>query len=109
MRCLCFGSGRTSEGKEFRDRIALAIGMTVPEAHEAGLLPAQVTPGLRESDPVTLEVCHQAMIELGVSVLSNRQRPDLRFGSVEKAKEAVEHLIQQLPGSEPVGNVTQED
>lgn len=96
------------ESKEFRDRIALAIGLTVPEAHEAGLLPVKVTTMLRKSDPVTQEECRAAMIEMGGSVLSNPQHPELRFATLEEADQAIQHLIERLPGSEPVWNATQE-
>src|SRR5262249_32378380 len=50
------------EGKAFRDRIALAIGLTVPEAAESGLLPFQILTALRRGDPVTREQCREAMI-----------------------------------------------
>src|SRR3954466_4490552 len=36
------------EGKEYEKRIALAIGLTVPEAYSSGLLPYQVIPLLRQ-------------------------------------------------------------
>src|SRR5947207_6681780 len=35
-----------AEGREYRDRIALASGLTVPEAHAAGMLPYQVIPAV---------------------------------------------------------------
>src|SRR5258708_10837394 len=44
-----------AEGPESRDRIALASGLTVPEAHAAGMLPVQVFPAIRKGDPVTLD------------------------------------------------------
>src|ERR1700747_3503548 len=46
-----------AEGRDYRDRIALASGLTVPEAHAAGMLPYQVFPALRQSDPVSLAEC----------------------------------------------------
>jgi len=42
-----------AEGREYRDRIALASGLTVPEAHAAGMLPYQVLAAGRKDDPVT--------------------------------------------------------
>src|ERR1043165_6723138 len=39
-----------AEGREYRDRIALASGLTVPEAQAAGMLPYQVIPALRKGD-----------------------------------------------------------
>jgi hypothetical protein len=96
------------EGDEFRDRLALVIGLTVPEAHGEGLLPVQVVTALRESDPVTVEQCHDAMIKLGASVLSNPQKPALRFTTEEEAKQCVRQLVEELPDSEPVWVVNQE-
>lgn len=96
------------EGDEFRERVALAIGLTVPEAHGAGLLPVQVATALRASDPVTGEQCRDAMIELGASVLSNPEQPVLRFATIEEADQCVRQLVERLPGSEPVWVVTQE-
>src|SRR6266436_10376455 len=52
-----------AEGRDYRDRIALASGLTVPEAHAAGMLPYQVIPALRRGDPVTLDQCRRALIE----------------------------------------------
>src|SRR5437588_9629452 len=44
-----------AEGPEARERIALASGLTVPEAHAAGMLPYQIITALRRTDPVTFE------------------------------------------------------
>jgi hypothetical protein len=41
-----------AEGAAYRDRIALASGLTVPEAHAAGMLPYQIIAALRKNDPV---------------------------------------------------------
>lgn len=96
------------EGEAFRDRVALAIGLTVSEAHETGLLPFQVTTALRASDAVTAEECRDAMIEFGASVLSDPDRPVLRFATVEEAEQCVQQLVKRLPESEPVWIVTRE-
>src|SRR5438552_4170964 len=66
------------EGKEFRERIALAIGLTVPEAYESGLLPYRVTTALRKGDPVTPEQCAEAMLTQGASLLFDPKKPQLR-------------------------------
>src|SRR5438045_3177429 len=42
-----------AEGKDVRQNLALAVGLTVPEAYEAGMLPFQVIPLLRKGDPVS--------------------------------------------------------
>ena len=96
------------ENLVFRNRIALAIGVTVPEACESGLLPVQLTMALRDGDAVTLEQCYRAMLEAGASVLSDPKRPQLRFASVEQAEECRRRLIEQLPGSKPVWVISQD-
>src|SRR5687767_3403301 len=40
-----------AEGSEAKERIALASGLTVLEAHEAGLLPYEVIAAVRKGDP----------------------------------------------------------
>lgn len=58
-----------AEGPESRDRIALASGLTVPEAHAAGMLPYQIIAALRKGDPVTHDQGKQAMLDEGGSLL----------------------------------------
>jgi hypothetical protein len=88
------------EGREFRDRIALASGLTVPEAHEYGMLPYRVLPALRKGDPVTAEQCARAMLEQGASLLLDPKKAQLRFATEEQANACVERLGRVLPGSE---------
>jgi hypothetical protein len=97
-----------AEGRGYRDRIALASGLTVPEAYGAGMLPFQIIPALRRGDPVTPEQCRQAMLEEGASTLLAADKPQLRFSSEEEAEAARRRLIRRLPDSEPVWVVTQE-
>jgi hypothetical protein len=94
------------EGKEFSDRIALAIGLTVPEAVEMGVLPFQIAPMLRKDDSVTLDQCRTAMIALGASTLHDPEQPQLRFATREEAEACVQQLSKQLPGSGPVWLIT---
>ncbi len=54
-----------AEGKEARDPIALASGLTVPEATAAGILPFRIISGLRSSDPIRPEEVEAAMTEQG--------------------------------------------
>jgi hypothetical protein len=96
------------EGQAFRDRIALAVGLTFPEARESGLLPFRITPAVRQGDPVTLGQCVEAMTRLGASTLDNPARPLLCFASVDEAEACVRRLRQELPGSEPVWIIQQE-
>jgi hypothetical protein len=95
-------------GKASLDRVAVAAGLTVPQAYAAGRLPIQVTTALRTSAPVNLQQCHQAMISLGASTLSNPDRPVLRFGTVQEAEECVQQLVKDLPGSDGLWTVTQD-
>jgi hypothetical protein len=97
-----------AEGRDFRARIALASGLTVPEAHAAGMLPFQIIPALRRGDPVTPEECRRAMIDEGASTLLGSERPQLRFASAEDAEAARSRLVQRLPASEQVWVITQD-
>lgn len=94
------------EGKEYRDRIALCVGLTVPEAREMGLLPFQIQPALRKGDPVTAEQCREALLAEGASPLADPDQPELRFATLEAAQTAVQRLAKRLPGSEPVWLIT---
>jgi len=96
------------EGGDYRDRVALASGLTVPEAYSIGMLPFQIIPVLRKSDPVTPEECLEAMIQEGASVLMSADRPQLRFTSLEDAEAAMRRLVQRLPSSDQVWAITQE-
>lgn len=87
-----------AEGAEVRKRIALAIGVTVPEAADSGLLPYQIQPLLRRSDGVTAEQCNQAMLEQGASLLRNANIPELRFSTLDEADRALQRLNDNLPG-----------
>lgn len=91
-----------AEGRDYRNRIALASGLTVAEAHAAGMLPYQIIPALRSGDPVTSEQCRQAMLDEGASTLLNPNAPQLRFPTEEEAEACRKRLTQRLPGSEPV-------
>ncbi len=97
-----------AEGKAFRDRIALAIGLTVPEAFEAGLLPFRITTALRRGDPVTAEQCREEMIAQGASVLLDPVKPQLGFTTEQEAEACRQRLIRQLPGSEPIWIIAKE-
>src|SRR5262245_4005480 len=72
-----------AEGRSYRDRIALASGLTLPEAYAAGMLPFQILPALRQGDAVTAEQCRQALIEEGASTLLASDKPHLRFATEE--------------------------
>lgn len=97
-----------AEGKEFRDRIALPIGLTVPEAHASGLLPVQILPALRPGDPVTLHQCYEAMKAEGASTLLEPDTPRLWFATEKDAEDARARLVGRLPQCEPVWLITRE-
>jgi hypothetical protein len=97
-----------AEGAESQDRVALASGLTVPEAHAAGMLPYQVMPALRKGDPVTPDQVRQAMLEEGASQLMDPRAPQLRFATEEEAEAARRRLIQRLPASEPIWIINRE-
>jgi hypothetical protein len=58
-----------AESPDFRNQIALANGLTVPEAHAAGMLPVQIITALRSTVPVTFDECWEAMLAEGASRL----------------------------------------
>jgi hypothetical protein len=97
-----------AEGRGYRDKIALASGLTVPEAYAAGMLPFQIIPALRRGDAVRPEQCRQAMIEEGASVLLAADKPQLRFATEDEAEAARKRLAQRLPDSDQVWVITQE-
>jgi hypothetical protein len=96
------------EGREYRENIALASGLTFPEAYAAGMLPFQVIPAVRKSDQVTPEQCRQAMIDEGASTLLGADKPQLRFAMAEEAEAAVSRLSKRLPNSDEIWVVAQE-
>jgi hypothetical protein len=97
-----------AESKESRDRIALSIGLTLPEAHASGLLPFQILPALRKGDPVTPAQCREAMLAEGASMLLDPDNPQLRLATEEDAQTCRQRLTKRLPGSEPVWVITRE-
>ena len=97
-----------AEGRDYREKITLASGLTLPEAYAAGMLPFQIIPALRKGDPVTPEDCRQAMIAEGASTLLSPDKPQLRFATEEEATAAVLRLVRRLPKSDPIWVVTQE-
>jgi hypothetical protein len=97
-----------AEGREWRERIALASGLTVPEAHAAGMLPYQIITALRRTDPVTFEQARQAFLEEGASQLLNPQALQLRFATEEEAEACRRRLIHRFPGTDDVWIINRE-
>ena len=87
--------------------VALASGFTEPEAAESGLLPFEVRPLLRKTDPPEWHTgCRQAMFDLGASDLWKKGQPRLRLPTEELAAEYVRELSTRVPGSDDVWTVT---
>lgn len=99
---IILGAYEQAEGIQGREKIALASGLTVPEAASAGLLPFRVIPGLRKTDPVKPEQVIEAMMEQGASNLTKPDGPQLRFATEEEAEACIQRLVKKLPASEPI-------
>jgi hypothetical protein len=97
-----------SDGKEYRARVALASGLTVPEGVAAGVLPYQIITALRKGDKVTFEQCSEAMLAEGASQLFGPSVLQLRFPTEESAEACRRRLIKKLPGSDEIWMVTRE-
>ena len=97
-----------ADGKEYRAQVALASGVTVPEATAAGMLPYQLIPALRRSDRATADECRDAMIAEGASRLFAGGLIQLRFPTEDSAKACRQRLIAALPASEEVWIVNRE-
>ncbi len=89
----------TALGDAYRQKIKLALGMTVPEAIEVGLLPFQIIPARRKDGDPSHEECRKAMIDAGASLLTGEDRPQLRYATIEDAEAAIERLQETLPKS----------
>lgn len=94
--------------KDNRARIALASGLTVPEATAAGMLPYNVFPALRTSDPVTPQECRDAMLMEGATELIEPGRVQLRFATEEQADASKKRLVEKLPNSADIWCITRD-
>jgi hypothetical protein len=97
-----------ADGKDYRAKVALASGLTFPEAVAAGMLPFRIIAALRKGDPVTLEESWDAMRAEGASSLIETSSPQLRFPNEEAAEACKERLIKRLPASENIWLITRE-
>jgi len=96
------------EGRDFTQTIVLATGYTIPEATASGMLPFQIITARRRDDSVTIEQLRDAMIAQGGSILQNPHRPQLRFATLSDAEDCLRRLIERLPDSEQIWQVTQD-
>jgi hypothetical protein len=97
-----------AEGRGTRERIALVSGLTVPEAHAAGMLPYQIITALRRGDPVTSEQAREAFLEEGASQLANPNALQLWFATKDEAEACRQRLLRRFPGTEDVWIINRE-
>ena len=97
-----------AEGATYRDRVALASGLTVAEAHAAGMLPFEVIAAVRKGDPVTTDQALQAMLDEGATELEHWRKVHLRFATQEEAESSRQRLIRRFPGSDEVWIINRE-
>jgi hypothetical protein len=97
-----------SDGKDYRARVALASGLTVPEGVAAGMLPYQIITARRQGDKVTFEQCWDAMLAEGASQLFGPKVLHLRFPTEEAAEACRKRLIKRLPSSDEIWIVSRE-
>lgn len=97
-----------SDGRDYRAKVALASGLTVPEGVAAGVLPYQIITALRKDDEVTLEQCHAAMLAEGASQLFGPNVLQLRFPTQESAEACQKRLVDRLPNSDEIWLVSRE-
>jgi hypothetical protein len=97
-----------SDGKDYRAKVALASGLTVPEGVASGMLPYQIITALRKEDQVTLEQCWTAMLAEGATQLFGPKILQLRFPTEESAEACRQRLIRRLPNSDEIWLVSRE-
>jgi hypothetical protein len=89
------------------DRIAVALGLTFPEADAEGVLRYEVVPGIRRHNPIPVEQCFDAMRSLGASTLRDSRRPQLFYPTMKHATAAIGRLDELLPGSRDVWTIAE--
>jgi hypothetical protein len=97
-----------AEGAEARNRIALASGLTVPEAHEAGMLPYEIIAALRKGDPLQWFDAANALKAEGGSRLFHPLEVKLLVATQEEAEASRKRLIERFPGTEEVWLINRE-
>jgi hypothetical protein len=97
---IVLGAFEQARGEEFRKRILFALGLSVPEAVENGLLPYAIVDKARAAAPGEIDRVRQAMIDEGASVLENPLRPLLRYPTLEDAEAGLERLRKDLGSSD---------
>jgi hypothetical protein len=80
---------------EKKDKIALPLGVTYQEAMEQNLLPYAVVPMMRKNE-ISAESLKTAVQKCGGFILE-KGKTELRFPTMEMAKEAHQRLVDELP------------
>jgi hypothetical protein len=88
-----------AHGEDTRRKITLAIGVTVEEAVDLGLLPFKVLSARRRDESPSPEAYRKAMTEAGGVIISGDEGLQLRFATLDDAAAAMEALEHRLPGS----------
>lgn len=85
--------------------IALASGLTVPEAINAGFLSFQVIPVVRSTDKITKSQCFELMKSYRASTLLTAQWPLLFFATEAEATKMIKILVEKEPDSRDVWTI----
>ena len=86
-----------AEGREQREQIVVAHGLTVPEAADMGWLPTRVVWSPMLMEPAVKEKFAEAVRAEGASWLRKELAPELRFRDDSDALTAIERLERKLP------------
>ena len=96
-------------GAKEKERVAFAVGLTVPEATEVGKLPYTIMPSLRRTDAISQEQVRRAVTDMGGEILENSDFPAvLRFATLADAEACRRKLIERLPDTDAIWNIAQE-
>lgn len=87
-----------AEGKSYREKIVSAVGYTVPEADDFGLLPYKIEPADQKDERARHEQYWQAMLDEG-AYENDEEQLELCFRTLEEANEAKERLENRLQSS----------
>jgi hypothetical protein len=88
-----------AEGPETAATITIADGATPQEALALGMLPFEVAPARKKTDPIPLEAFQAAQAREAQNTLLGPRAKELRYAHLEDAQQAYERLKQVLSGS----------
>jgi hypothetical protein len=87
-----------AEGKSYRDKIVSAVGYTLSEADDFGLLPYKIEPADPKDKRARHEEYWQAMVDEG-AFENDEEQLELCFRTLDEANEAKIRLESRLPSS----------